>query len=48
MGENKISVCAIAVEDYLKTNGNSAGKVGSLLSVNYKERVLREGFIYSP
>jgi hypothetical protein len=41
-------LCALAAEDYLKTNGNSAGKVGSLPLVDNKERILREGFIYSP
>ena len=41
-------LCALAAEDYLKTNRNSAGKVGSLPLVDNKERILREGFIYSP
>lgn len=41
-------LCAIAAEDYFKTNVNSAGKVGKSLTVDNKEKILREGFIYSP
>ena len=41
-------LCAIIAEDYLKTNGNSAGKVGSQPIVDLEEKILREGFIYSP
>ncbi|MCW8803954.1 MAG: DUF429 domain-containing protein, partial [Ignavibacteriaceae bacterium] len=54
--ENKVTshdyvdamLCAIAAEDYFKTNGNSAGKVGSPSKVDNKGKILREGFIYSP
>jgi hypothetical protein len=41
-------LCAIAAEDYLKTEGNSAGKVGKSVMVDNNEKILREGFIYSP
>ena len=54
--ENKVTshdyvdamLCAIAAADYFKTNSNSAGKVGKSLRVDNKEKILREGFIYSP
>ena len=41
-------LCAIAAEDYVKTKGNSAGKVGKSVMVDNNEKILREGFIYSP
>ena len=41
-------LCAITAKDYLKTNGNSAGKVGSNLFVDLDEKIEREGFIFSP
>jgi len=41
-------VCAIAAEDYFVTNGKSAGKVGVPPVVDNAEKILREGFIYSP
>ena len=41
-------LCAIAAEDYFKTEGNSAGKVGKSVMVDNNEKILREGFIYSP
>ncbi|MCW8996056.1 MAG: DUF429 domain-containing protein [Psychromonas sp.] len=54
--ENKVTshdyidaiLCAIAAEDFLKSDGNSAGKVGNPPEVDNKENILREGFIYSP
>jgi len=41
-------LCAIAAEDFMKTKGHSAGKVGHPPLVDKKEKILREGFIYSP
>jgi len=41
-------LCAIAAEDFKNNHGNSAGKVGKSLRVDTKEKILREGFIYSP
>ena len=41
-------LCAIAAEDFLKKDGNPAGKVGNPLFVDTKAKILREGFIYSP
>jgi len=54
--ENKVTshdyvdamLCAIAAEDYFKTNGNSPGKVGKSVMVDNNEKIFREGFIYSP
>ena len=41
-------LCTIAAEDFMKVSGNSAGKVGSPPFVDEEEKILREGYIYSP
>jgi len=41
-------LCAIAAEDYLHSDANCLGKVGTPLSIDEEHQIFREGYIYSP